>query len=84
MISSNIEQDTSVAKIDGRQQQPRESKWSYFYVGSWAWHIPLWFTLCRKGLNFLSLDIKLQNFISGFTFYVFGNVIRSIQGHSVS
>jgi hypothetical protein len=27
------------------QQDARESKYSYFYVGRWTWHIPLWFTL---------------------------------------
>lgn len=27
------------------KQDARDSKYSYFYVGRWTWHIPLWFTL---------------------------------------
>lgn len=28
-----------------RVYSPREATYSYFYVGRWLWHIPLWFTL---------------------------------------
>jgi hypothetical protein len=31
--------------IVATQQEAREDKYSYFYVGRWTWHIPLWFTL---------------------------------------
>lgn len=27
------------------KQDSRETKYSYFYLGRWTWHIPLWFTL---------------------------------------
>lgn len=32
-------------ELEAREQDTRGTKYSYFYVGRWTWHIPLWFTL---------------------------------------
>jgi hypothetical protein len=29
--------------IARKQADARETRWSYFYIGRWAWHLPLWF-----------------------------------------
>lgn len=28
-----------------RKTEARDTRWSYFYVGSWVWHFPLWFLI---------------------------------------
>ncbi|KAG5666265.1 hypothetical protein PVAND_014299 [Polypedilum vanderplanki] len=28
-----------------KNSEARETKWSYYYMGLWTWHLPLWFLL---------------------------------------
>lgn len=43
--SENSEKDESLTGVVATQQGARDTKYSYFYIGRWTWHIPLWFTL---------------------------------------
>jgi hypothetical protein len=36
---------SSETQVVASQQGARDTKYSYFYIGRWTWHIPLWFTL---------------------------------------
>jgi hypothetical protein len=40
--SDNHKSDNSVVV---KNSEARETRWSYFYIGQWVWHFPLWFTL---------------------------------------
>lgn len=39
------EESSISTELEARNQETRETKYSYFYLGRWTWHIPLWFTL---------------------------------------
>lgn len=36
---------TASTDLEDNSRQADSTKFSYFYVGRWTWHIPLWFTL---------------------------------------
>lgn len=47
-VNANVQNDDSPAlttAVVATQQDARENKYSYYYLGRWTWHIPLWFTL---------------------------------------
>ena len=31
--------------VNNQDTKARDTKYSYFYIGRWTWHIPLWFLL---------------------------------------
>lgn len=33
------------ASVIPRKSEARETRWSYYYMGQWIWHFPLWFLL---------------------------------------
>lgn len=39
------EESSAPTELEARNQETRDTKYSYFYMGRWTWHIPLWFTL---------------------------------------
>lgn len=44
--SSSLDKSQALSRdLDARQTDTSTDKYSYFFVGSWIWHIPLWFTL---------------------------------------
>ncbi|CAG9812183.1 unnamed protein product [Chironomus riparius] len=41
-VSNEIVSDTSIVS---RKLDARDTRWSYYYMGRWVWHLPLWFLL---------------------------------------
>lgn len=37
--------ESNKTELMSKSSEARETKWSYFYMGQWTWHFPLWFLL---------------------------------------
>lgn len=37
--------NVSETSIESRKSEARDTRWSYYYMGRWVWHLPLWFLL---------------------------------------
>lgn len=45
ILRKQVEERSSLPSVNDVKKADARGTYSYFYVGRWAWHIPLWFTL---------------------------------------
>ena len=44
-INDNSNKTVSDTSIVSRKSDARETRWSYYYMGRWTWHLPLYFLI---------------------------------------